>query len=221
MIQTCIWMERWEIWREKAMAAAQGSPLWTSGKWQVPVWCSPASNVSVQSARRKATCSMSFCTVTGTGTGTESDTGRRKGLEGVLVSCMGQCISHVNEHLIHLCLVSLSFLSFPFNGLKKKWFCAKGQLDIAYYTVSYWWKLLSFPSLLLRYSSFSFNLFLPASPSRMLLKCWRRAMNSTRSRVRAWPSGELHLSWRVCPGRWGAWTPFTTCPAWGSTLRRS
>lgn len=76
-------------------------------------------------------------------------------------------------------------------------------------------------SSLLHYSSFSLHLSLPTCPCRMLLKCWRRTMNSTRLRVHAWPSGELRLSWRVCPGQCSAWGPLRICPAWGNTLRQS
>lgn len=133
-----------------------------------------------------------------------------RGREGVLVSCMVQCISHVNEHLTHLCWVSVlpGIFSPLFKGFKE-------GLNRVLYMIS---QVEFSPSYLCSYIILLSPFTYP--PSRMLLKCLRRAMNSTRSRVHAWPSGELHLSWRVCPGRCSAWKPLAMCPAWGSTLRQ-
>lgn len=64
-------------------------------------------------------------------------------------------------------------------------------------------------------------LFSIASPYRMLLRCWQKAMSSAWWRGSVWLSGELHLSWRVFPSRCRAWRQLTTCRVWGNMPRQS
>lgn len=110
----------------------------------------------------------------------------------------GQCISHVNAHLTYFYLASLFLPSFLFLYLQQ--FCLVMLFNLHPLDVH---KIC--------FLNYSFT-------CRMHLKCWQRAMNSMTWRVRAWPSGGLHLCWRVCPGRCRIYGSQKTCPAWGNTL---
>lgn len=134
-----IWaFEHFTFVKGMSMAAPQGSPLWTSGKWQAPVWYSPASNVSVQSSRRKPTWSTFYCIVTGTDTererGVIKDGGRNwrefRSLSGFLYGSV---------HLTYECTPDTSLLGLAFcpefslsllclNALKNWWFMQWGRL---------------------------------------------------------------------------------------------
>lgn len=176
----------------------------------------------------KPPCGRSCCTVTaeatGTGTGTErGDRGGRKELEGVLFPVwFPVSASHMWMHTWHISESVFPWFSLPFlcvTTVKKWWFIQWPCLILLAIQVIFC--IFAILATLPHYSSTSLHLSLPASPHRMRLKFWQRAMNSVRLRVHAWPSGEPRLSWRVCPVRCGVWKTLRICPAWGNILRQS
>lgn len=119
-----------------------------------------------------------------------------------LVPSTDQYISHMNARLSHFCLVSASFLGFLFCiSLFKCLFVWRigHAITLPYITVytngnyTLYFKRFAFFHFIFSNTLFCHLLSLPVYSPRMPLKCWLRAMNSTRLRVHAWPSGELRL----------------------------